>query len=143
MVGKGSIASLGALLDAVPGQVAADELNVGWSLSAPDGTARFIWSEDYSKSPLHDVMLEFDAQPFLAAGLDPDKLPDEIAFYENMLMVGKKPGDNELKYGGAPTPLASYEKIVELYGAPWATIPPLTTTASRSATAICLSGQRT
>lgn len=115
VVGKGSITSFGALLDAVPGQVAADELNVGWSLGAPDGTARFIWSEDYSKSPLHDVMLEFDAQPFLNAGLDPDKLPGEIAFYENMLMVGKKLGDNELKYSGAPTPLASYEKIVESY----------------------------
>lgn len=114
VIGKGSITAFDAVLKAIPDQVEADEMNVGWSLSAPDGTARFIWSEDWSRSPLHDVMLELDATPFLEAGLDPDKLPEDYVYYEDMLMVGTKLGDNALTYSGTPTPLAAYEQIVNL-----------------------------
>lgn len=114
VVGNGSVTSFDAVLSAAPDQVGADEMNAGWSLSAPDGTARFIWSEDWSKSPMHDVMFEFDATPFLNAGLDPEKLPESYSFYENMLMVGVKLGDNALTYNGSPTPLAAYEQIVDL-----------------------------
>jgi hypothetical protein len=99
----------------MPGKIAADEMNVGWSLPSPDGGARFIWSEDYSRSPLHDVMLEIEAQPFIDAGLDTNKLPEDIAFYEGKLMVGTKLGNNKLKYSGNATPFASYEQIVNLY----------------------------
>lgn len=124
VVGKESINSFSAVLDASGGNVKANELNVGWSLTAPDDSARFIWSEDYSTAPLHDVMLEFDAQPFLDAGLDTSKLPENYAFYEGdtmggmgskMLMVGKKLGTDKLKYNGDPTPLAAYEQIVGKY----------------------------
>ena len=65
VVGQESIRSFSALLDVSGDRVKADDQNAGWSLTAPDDSARFIWSEDYSKAPLHDVMLEFDAQPFL------------------------------------------------------------------------------
>jgi hypothetical protein len=115
VVGTDSKKSFNAVLEALSGKVESDEMNVGWSLPAPDGGARFIWSGDYSKSPLHDVMLEMEAQPFLDAGLDPDKLPRDIAFYEGKFMVGTKLGNNQLKYQGTPTPLASYEHIVNLY----------------------------
>ncbi|GHV31708.1 hypothetical protein AGMMS4952_20860 [Spirochaetia bacterium] len=115
VVGTDSKRSFNAVLTALPGNIEADEMNAGWSLSAPDGEARFIWSADYSKSPLHDVMLEVEARPFLDAGLDPDRLPEDIAFYEGKLMVGTKLGKDQLKYSGAPTPLASYEHIVNLY----------------------------
>ncbi|MDR3051805.1 MAG: hypothetical protein LBU67_08815 [Oscillospiraceae bacterium] len=124
VVGQQSIASFGEVLKAIPDKVKADELNVGWALSAPDDSARFIWSEDYSKAPLHDVMLELDAQPFLDAGLDPDKLPDNYAFYESdttggmggkMLMVGTKLGSDKPAYSGSPTALAAYEQIVTKY----------------------------
>jgi hypothetical protein len=115
VVGKDSKSSFKAVLDALPGSIEADEMNAGWSLTAPDGGARFIWSADYSRSPLHDVMLEVDARPFLDAGLDPDKLPGDITFYDGKLMVGTKLGNNKLVYSGAPTPLVSYEHIVNLY----------------------------
>lgn len=69
VVGKDSATSFEAVLNAIPEQVKADEMNVGWSLSAPDETARFIWSEDWSRSPLHDVMLELEVQPFLTLRL--------------------------------------------------------------------------
>lgn len=115
VVGKGSVKSLDAVLTAMGDKVTPDEPNGGWSLKAPDGTVRFIWSKDYSKSPLHDVMLEFDAKPFLDAGLDTAKLPDTITYYEDKLMVGTKLGDDELTYSKEATPLASYEQIVNKY----------------------------
>jgi hypothetical protein len=124
VVGQQSVTSFDEVLKTIPDKVTADELNVGWALWAPDDSARFIWSEDYSKAPLHDVMLELDAQPFLDAGLDPDKLPDNYAFYEGdtmggmgskMLMVGTKLGGDKLTYNGSPTALAAYEQIVTKY----------------------------
>lgn len=124
VVGKESVTSFNAVLQTVPEKVEADEMNVGWSLTAPDDSVRFIWSEDYSKSPLHDVMLELDAKPFLDAGLDPNKLPDGYTIYQgdnmgtmssDMLMVGTKLGNDRLSYSGTPTPLAAYEQIVDNY----------------------------
>ncbi|MDR0220303.1 MAG: hypothetical protein LBI54_02735 [Lachnospiraceae bacterium] len=123
VVGQASVDSFAAVLQAMPGQVAVDEANAGWSLTAPDGAARFVWSEDYSKSPLHDVMLEFAAQPFLDAGLDPEKLPGDYFYYEGeeggavsgpMLMVGVKLGESDRVVGTA-TALSAYELIVERY----------------------------
>ncbi|MDR1262372.1 MAG: hypothetical protein LBK46_02655 [Oscillospiraceae bacterium] len=125
VVGQQSITSFDTILKTMPDNVKADELNVGWALSAPDDSVRFIWSEDYSRAPLHDVMLELDAQPFLDAGLDTEKLPDNYVFYESvamdgamgapMLMVGAKLGGDKLTYSGAPTALAAYEQIVSKY----------------------------
>lgn len=115
VVGQKSITSFDAVLQAIPDQVTADEMNGGWSLAAPDDSVRFIWSEDYSQSPLHDVMLEFDATPFINAGLDPEKLPDNYTFYENKLMVGTKLGEDKLTYSSDSTPLKAYEQIVNKY----------------------------
>lgn len=117
VVGKQSVASFDAVLQAIPAQVKADTINGGWSLLAPDGTVRFIWSKDYSKSPLQDAMLELDAKPFTDAGLDVGKLPVNYTSYDGMLMVGTKLGNTEFQYSGAVTPLASYEQIVNNYRA--------------------------
>lgn len=113
VVGQTSITSFESVLNVIPDNIAADEMNGGWSLSAPDGSARFIWSKDFSKSPMHDVMLEFDAQPFIDAGLDISKLPEGLVF-GGKIMVGTKLGTEALTYDGEATPLASYKKIVEL-----------------------------
>lgn len=115
VVKSGSVAAFNKVLTAIPDQVTKDEKNSGWSLAAPDGSVRFIWSQDYSSSPLHDVMLEFDAKPFLDAGLDTEKLPENYAFYEDMLMVGQKLGNDKLIYEGEPTALAAYEQIADKY----------------------------
>lgn len=115
VVGNQSIKSLEAVLEAIPDKVQYDQMNFGWSLSAPDDTARFIWSQDYSRSPLYDVMLEFDAKPFLDAGLNTTKLPESIQYYEGQLIVGTKLGSDALQYNGEATPLAAYEQIVDLY----------------------------
>ena len=113
VVGTESINSFEKLMAATTNLVSADDMNGGWSLKAPDGSVRFIWSKDFSKSPIHDVMLELDATPFVSAGLDVSKLPAGMA-YDNMLMVGTKLGNQAITYNGEATPLASYKKIVEL-----------------------------
>jgi opacity protein-like surface antigen len=112
VVGKHSITSFETILNTIPDNVKADEINGGWSLNAPDGSVRFIWAKDYSQSPLHDVMLELDAAPFVSAGLDTDKLPDNYAAYDGMLMVGTKLGIEKPVNEGEATPLAAYEQIV-------------------------------
>lgn len=112
VVGKQSITSFETILNTIPDNVKADEINGGWSLNAPDGSVRFIWARDYSQSPLHDVMLELDAAPFVSAGLDTDKLPDNYAAYDGMLMVGTKLGMEKPVYEREATPLAAYEQIV-------------------------------
>lgn len=113
VVGNTSIKSFEAVLNTIPDNITTDETNGGWSLSAPDGSARFIWSKDFSKSPMYDVMLEFEAQPFIDAGLDVSKLPEGLVF-GGKIMVGTKLGTEALTYDGEATPLASYKKIVEL-----------------------------
>ncbi|KEZ86971.1 hypothetical protein [Lacrimispora celerecrescens] len=112
VVGKQSITSFETILNTIPDNVKEDEINGGWSLNAPDGSVSFIWAKDYSQSPLHDVMLELDAAPFVSAGLDTDKLPDNYAAYDGMLMVGTKLGTEKTVNEGEATPLAAYEQIV-------------------------------
>jgi hypothetical protein len=114
VVGKDSIASFDKVLKRIPQSVGYDETNGGWSLTAPDSEARFIWSKNFAESPLHDVMLEFNAGPFIAAGLDAGKLPESITVYEGKIIVGTKLGRESLTYNGEATPLASYEQIVKL-----------------------------
>lgn len=115
VVGTGSTASFEKLLTASDDRVRIDVKNVGWSLEAPDGSARFVWSGDYSKSPLYDIMLEVDEGPFIQAGLDVSKLPEYYKSSEGMLAVGVKLGNNNLSYDGDPTPLMAYEQIVDKY----------------------------
>lgn len=114
VVGTESVTSFEKVLGAMESNVAEDEMNGGWALTSPDGSERFIWSKDYSSGTPHDLMLEFDAQPFIDAGLDVTKLPAGVLI-EDKIMVGSNLGDEELTYDGGATPLASYEKLVELY----------------------------
>ena len=115
VIGKDAVESFERVLNAMNDKVTADAANAGWSLEAPDGSVRFIWSEDYSRSPLHDVMLEFDAQPFIDAGLDTSKLPETYSFYEGKLMIGTKLGNDKLTYQGNSTPLAALEQLENNY----------------------------
>ena len=115
-VGNYSIRSFSDLLNNAPQLVFQDTANGGWSFVAPDGSARFFWSGNFAASPLFDVMIEMDAEPFIAAGLDVSKLPDNFYFNSenNLLVVGTKLGDEQLQYNGEITPLASYQQIVRL-----------------------------
>jgi hypothetical protein len=114
VVGTGSVTSFEKILKQASQSVTADGKNGGWSLAAPDKSVRFIWSRNYAESPLLDVMIEFDAAPFIAAGLDPQKLPETYTFSGGRITTGTKLGTETLTYPGEVTPLASYEQIVKL-----------------------------
>ncbi|MDR0450752.1 MAG: hypothetical protein LBH26_05765 [Treponema sp.] len=114
VVGRGSVKSFEKLLEQIPRQLGPDEKNGGWYLAAPDNSARFIWSSNFAESPLYDVMIEFDAAPFTAAGLKPERLPGNFSFSNGKLTVGTKLGTEQLKYQGEAGPLASYDQIVKL-----------------------------
>jgi hypothetical protein len=114
VVGKGSVAAFDTLLKEIPQAITSDTENGGWSLSAPDNEVRFFWSKNYAESPLYDVMLEFNAAPFIAAGLDAARLPGTVRVAGDKLIVGAKLGEETLEYKGGAAPLASYEHIVRL-----------------------------
>ena len=78
VVGNDSVAAFEKILQAIPDSVT--ESDTHWSLTAPDKSARFSWSRDYGKSEPHDVMLTLNAEPFVKAGLDPEKLPGNYVF---------------------------------------------------------------
>ena len=115
-IGHYSVRAFNTILSDAPQLITQDEPNGGWSLAAPDNGARFIWSRNFAASPLFDMMLELDAAPFIAAGLDPARLPDNFSFNSesNLLIVGTKLGTEQLQYKGEVTPLASYVQIVRL-----------------------------
>ena len=116
VVANHSIRSFGDLLTNSPHLVSSDETNHGWSLTAPDGRARFFWSRNFAESPLFDVMIEFDAAPFIAAGIDPARLGDSVLYNEErgLFIIGSKLGNEQLRSPGEVTPLSSFEQIVRL-----------------------------
>lgn len=114
VVGNTSIESFGKVLDIDTDKVSEDTAFGGWSLTSPDGTSRFLWSKDYSKTQTYDVELVTEAQPFLDAGLDPNKLPAGMLVGDK-IVVGRDLGSDSLTYEGDATPLKSYEQIVKLY----------------------------
>ena len=93
--------------------VTKDKNLSGWSLSSPDKTARFIWSLDYKLSAPHDVMIETDAAPFIAAGLDITKLPLGV-YSDGKIMVGQSLGEQSFSDQAKKTPIESFTEIVKL-----------------------------
>jgi hypothetical protein len=114
VIGKGSEKSFEAILNILPDAIKADETNAGWSLEAPDKSVRFIWSEDYKKSPVYDVMLEFDAKPFIDAGLDESKLPDRYIRDDESLIIGSKLSKEGQSSDNGANAISAYEQI-EVY----------------------------
>lgn len=111
VVAKGAKTSFAALREAIPDYVTEDPQQNAWVLSAPDGTARFIWSSNWSQSAVADAFLEFDVQPFLDAGLDAAKIPDSIIYENGTFRVGRDFGDTVSE--GESTPQSTFDKIVD------------------------------
>jgi hypothetical protein len=114
VIGDYSVKSFRAVLEAVEDNVTEDTAFGGWSLEAPDGEARLLWSKDFSRTGPYDVMLEADAKPFLDAGLDPGKLPEGMLAGDK-IVVGTELGDKAFSYDGDAAPLTTYEQIVDDY----------------------------
>ncbi len=114
IIGDYSVKSFDSMISAADGIVTGDSELGGWSLEAPDGTARFVWSQDFNRTATNDVFIEVDAQPFINAGLDTSKLPAGMQVGDK-IVVGTELGNDALTYKDEITPLASYKYILELY----------------------------
>lgn len=113
VTGDESGTSFEAMLKSMQARVTADDSFGGWSLQSPDREARFLWSRDFSKTSA-DAMLEFDARPFLDAGLDMTKLPADMVS-DNKIIIVTDLGDEKLTYLGQASPLDSYKKLAKHY----------------------------
>ena len=113
VIGEKSETSFEAILNAMQSEVSADDAFGGWSLVSPDGEARFVWTKDFSKTTT-DAMLELDAQPFIDAGLDINKLPQEMVSGDKII-IGTDLGNASVTYVGDASPLDSYKKLVKNY----------------------------
>lgn len=111
VVGKVSSTSFQAVLEKIPDQIQADDANNGWALTSPTGE-RFIWSKDFSSQGTPDAMLEFDAKPFIDAGLDVSKLPADMVVGDKLVYKAEL-GQDKFTYDGEPKPIDSYNQIVK------------------------------
>lgn len=117
VVGKVAGTSFEKLIVSQTSAVKADDANGGWSLTSP-GNEQFVWSKDLSQSGKPDLMMAFDASPFLNAGLDPEKLNKEMYIYEadtKILMIHSELGAEAFTYNGEATPIESFKQIVKTH----------------------------
>lgn len=116
IVGQASIASFKEMIDALEFTPVADEMDNMWILTAPDGGAAFWWRREAKEGRMFDATLCFDVEPFVKAGLNLDKIPDEMKgmLDRDKLMIGRKLSAEPLVYEGEITPLTSFEQIVKL-----------------------------
>lgn len=110
VVADKSISSFESVINELP--IEADSEDSSWIITAPDNSAKFFWSMDFSSTTDYDVKLELDSQPFINAGLDISKLP-EGAINGDKIILGTDLSDEKVTYNGEATPLDSYKKIVE------------------------------
>jgi hypothetical protein len=117
LVGQTAITSFGEMTGALEFPPVFDDMDKAWVLTAPDGEAAFWWRRDAKPDRMFDAYLCFDAEPFVNAGLDLSKLPDDMKGMledRGKLMLGRKLSDKPLEYDGEAAPLASFEQIVKL-----------------------------
>lgn len=111
VVGKVSSTSFEAVLKKIPDKIKSDDANNGWALTSPTDE-RFIWSKDFSSEGKPDAMIEFDAKPFVDAGLDINKLPKDMVAGDKIVYKAEF-GQDKFTYNGEPTPIDSYKQIVK------------------------------
>ncbi|MDR3230246.1 MAG: hypothetical protein LBT65_02305 [Synergistaceae bacterium] len=116
IIGQTAIASFKETIDVLDFPPVADEMDKVWILTAPDGGAAFWWRREANDKRMFDVYLCYDAEPFVNAGLDLNRLPAEMKgmLDRGKLMTGKKLSTEPLQYDGEITALASFEQIVKL-----------------------------
>lgn len=79
VVGNVSKTSFEALTNKVSDKVTTDEATKSWAITSPGGE-RFLLGKDMAGTP--DAAIEFDATPFINAGLDTTKLSTDIYSYD-------------------------------------------------------------
>lgn len=110
VIGNASVSSFTKVLNVMDDNIISDDQY--WILEAPDSTAQFFWSKDFNKTE-EDLKLIVDAKPFIDAGLDPSKLPEELVFEHNKIIVTDSLGGVTGKE--YDTPGGAYEQIRDNY----------------------------
>ena len=114
VVGRTAVTTFQALTEKSRGNIAFDAATSRWVL-ASQGGERFGWSSDFSGTG-PDFVVALDATPYLAAGLDPAKLPSGRYSFDaqtRVLSLAFEVGNAKFRYSGDRTPLATFQKIVE------------------------------
>ncbi|MGI6160620.1 MAG: hypothetical protein ACOYJD_01180 [Christensenellales bacterium] len=113
VIGQKADESFAELLEISKDNVALDDMLGAWGLASPDGAARFLWSNNIGAAG-PDLWMEFDARPFIDAGLDMTALPDGVeAAKEGTLLV---PGDfgRDAEIGGYEDPYDAFKRIMAM-----------------------------
>lgn len=110
VIGKSSVRALESVLNAAPQGMEAEPETGYWTIEAPDASARVRISRDWSQTG-DDLVLEWDAAPFLQAGLDPERLPEAYGYDGTVLSVGV-PLASDGPPGGTGTLMEAYGRIV-------------------------------
>ena len=98
VVGKDAIRAFGDLLVVLPAEENGAD---GWRITAPDKSAWFDWDNQ-------SVSMTVDAQPFVSAGMDPNKLENGIVGGNNLVFFS--PAFNMLNQNAQSGPLEQFEK---------------------------------
>ena len=116
IVGRVAITSFGEMIDVLEFPPVLDEAEKLWILTSPDGEASFWWRSEANPGRRMDAQICFEAESFVKAGLDSDKLPEEMKgmLDAGRLMMGKQLSREPLVYDGEITPQSSFEQIVKL-----------------------------
>lgn len=122
VVGQVAATSFDAVVAKLGDQVGKSEMDPAWQIKSPDGDL-FLIAQDFSRpnkdgeSP--DFEMDFDAKPFLDAGLDVSKLPMTEAGYrleEGRFMLHFEWGDAPLKAAtGGKDITATFRQILATY----------------------------
>ena len=113
VVAQYAVTSFEALVNRLGENAALDTERNAWALTSPGGE-RFLMAQSFEETP--DVMMEFDAAPFKAAGLDVAKLPAEIYSYdpqEDRIAVKGELGDKKFDANASADAVATFRQVVK------------------------------
>jgi hypothetical protein len=85
-----------------------------WVIFAPDGDAEFAWAARPRRQADYDAVMRIPAAPFLAAGLDPAKLPDGIVQGQTLVfgLKGTPSGEARPEPG---VPAAAFASVMDAH----------------------------
>jgi hypothetical protein len=110
LVAKVAVTSFDALTKAIPNKVAYDNTKGGWAITGLDGKERIILSKDFSVDT-PNVTVEYDAAPFIKAGLNVAKLPSDQYSYDAATGKITMP----YRYGKDKFPVSAKKSVLETF----------------------------
>lgn len=117
LVAKVAVTSFDSLVKEVPDKVAFDDKKDGWAISGLDDKERAILSRDFSGGT-PDIAVEFNAAPFIEAGLDVAKLPGDQYMYDEStgdITMPYEYGGDKFGAGAGKSALDLFKQIVKTH----------------------------